>query len=145
MIKQAITLSLVAIVALGAAEKPSKEWDDRYAALSKLLRAKNLKGFQASFAPTFTSVGPDKSVQTREEFFKSFESAFKSGNKLTPLIKLKDATKSGDKVMVSFDFHLEVKGAKRTMKIHEVGTDTWQMIDGKWKMVKTVDTALTVK
>lgn len=145
MIKQALTLSLVAIVAIGAAEKPSKEWINRYAALSKVLEKKDVKAFKANFSPDFVSVGPDKKTTSGEDFFREVEGMFTGVDKVSSMIKLKSTKKSGDKVMVMFDFRLNLTAGKKTTHVHEVGTDTWQMINGKWLMVKTVDAAFTVK
>ena len=139
----AIVLSAASIGFAGPVPKAIRA---QYATLLKAIKAKDTATFKAAFSSDFVNVGPDKKSQNRDEFFKGIDELFNGSSKIDANLKLKSATKRGNDVDVSVDFklgiHYKPKGMKRA---HEVCVDTWRKVDGKWVMVKTVDSLFDVK
>jgi hypothetical protein len=101
--------------------------------------------FSSFFAPEFVNVDPDGKETKREEFLAGVKPLFDGATSAKHRERLLSATKKDDEVAVMFDLTLDLKGPKGVTHVHEVGTDYWKKIGGKWLFVRTVDTKFEVK
>ncbi|MBS1708695.1 MAG: nuclear transport factor 2 family protein [Armatimonadetes bacterium] len=140
MLKRMLTLSVVAAAAcLATAADVPKEIKARYDTLNKIIKARDVEGFKTFFAPEFVNIDPKGAKVDRKEFLKMIDGIFDGATKMEGHEKLISATTSKGVVAVKFDFKLTVTNAKGTTLYHEVGTDYWKKIDGRWVFVKTID------
>jgi hypothetical protein len=116
----------------------------RYAELKKVMTVLNFKGFSEFFAPEFVNVDQKGKSTPRTEFLAEVKPLFDSATKGDPNENLISATTHGGIVDVKFDFVLKLTGKTGVTTVHEVGVDSWKLVNKKWLMVKTVDTKFDV-
>ncbi len=146
MLKAAVcaAISCVPVAAALAAELP-KELAPRYAGLLKAIKTVDTKSFDSYFAPDFVNVDPSGKSVKRDEFLKGVHGMFQGVKSCDAKETTKKVTKQGDTMAVDFDFTFQMKGKPGgDLMAHEVGTDYWKKVGGKWLLVKTVDTKFDV-
>lgn len=127
---------------LGGIASPNpipKAIHDRYANLETALRKMDLDAFAKFFAPKFISINEKGERTPRAKFLTSVKELFRDATSAEAKETLKSATLHGKVVAVSFDFTLKISNPEGWTQLHEVGTDYWQKINGRWLMIKTID------
>ncbi len=137
-------LSLFAISPLVHADSVPKEIKARYAELDKVMRKLDFKGFQSFFSKDFVNVDPAGKSVSYNEFMDMVKPMFTGSTKGEPSEKLKSAKVHDGQIDVSFDFIFKLTGKSGAQTIHEVGVDCWKKVNGKYVMIKTVDTKFDV-
>lgn len=139
------TLSLAALASMLFAGPLPKALKARYDGIESAMKMRDAKTFSSFLANDFMMVDPKGKTSTKAEFIAQITPMFKSATKVMPMVKFL-GTKSHDGMIdVMFDFHLSLMSKAGTTHIHEVGTDTWKMVAGKWLMIKTVDKTFEIK
>jgi hypothetical protein len=92
------------------------------------------------------SVDPTGKKSTRAQYMKDVAGLFQGAKSCSTKFTPTKVTKQGDTAAVDFDFVFTVHGTpKGDLSGHEVGTDYWKKLGGKWMEVKTVDKLFDVK
>lgn len=144
MIKFTGLIALVAFSGVASADAVPKEVAARYEGVKAALTKLEFKAFSSFFAKDFVSVDPAGKSSTRAEFLAMVKPMFDSATKGEPKEILKGAKIHDGVVSVSFDLTLKLIGKGGVQTIHEVGVDSWKKINGKYYMVKTVDSKFDV-
>ena len=122
-----------------------KDIKSRYESVKKAISALDFKAFSNFFAPEFVTIDPKGKSSTKAEFLAEVKPFFTTSKSANAKEKLISSTTKNGIVNVKFDMVLSLKGKDGTTVIHEVGTDSWKMVSGKWLMVKTVDTKFDIQ
>ncbi len=135
-----LIFAFLTFTTLAHADKIPAIWRAQYRAEKQIIQARNFDGYKALLSPDYKSVQPDGKIKTYKEVISELAPFFKA-KKITMKEKLTHVAKRGDIVDVSFDARVTfVYGPKKVVHFHEVGTDSWKKSNGKWLMIKTVDT-----
>ncbi len=139
-----IALGILSVTAF-AAPVP-KAIKMQYDGIEKSMRKLNVDDFATYMSEDFVAIDPKGHKQLKSDFIKGVREIFADAKSANPMAELKGSKMHAGMVNVMFDFHLTVmmkNGGKIT--VHEIGTDTWRKVGGKWLCCKTVDKSLKVK
>jgi ketosteroid isomerase-like protein len=137
---------LAATVSLARAADLPKELAPRYDGLIKSIQNCDMKAFDAFYSKDYVTIDPAGKKADRAQYMKDVAGLFKGAKSVKTKFTPTKVAKQGDAYAVDFDFTFAVQGKPGGNQAgHEVGTDYWKKVGGKWMEVKTVDKLFEVK
>ncbi|MBS1724738.1 MAG: nuclear transport factor 2 family protein [Armatimonadetes bacterium] len=117
-------------------------WRARYDRLERVFSSKDMPALDALCGKDLVWIQIDGTQKNRQETLNEFAEMFKS-DRVKVHEKLRTVKRRGQLVDVFCEVFMvwSVPG-KSDGRMHSYCTDTWSKIDGKWQLVKTVDTML---
>lgn len=104
-------------------------------------RSGNVIGFFSVYDPAYVSVGPDGKKMNLKEMKMTVKSMVDGSTKRDIKIDFKGVTVKGNRAMIQFVATFDIRDKEgKTLRMQEVGTDTWVKKGKTWWEVKTVDT-----
>lgn len=144
--KKGLLIPIICLISTTAfADAVPKGIQTRYETLKKTIVALDFKAFSDFFAPNFVNINPDGKSTSRAELLGEIKQMFAGSTKAEPVEKLFSSTTKNGVIDVKFDLLLKLTGKDGVTVLHEVGTDSWKLVNHKWLMIKTVETKFSVK
>ena len=137
--------SLVLLASICVASPVPKDIRSEYKKIEQGFVHADLAKLKSFFDTSFVNIDEKGQKTDYKAFMSQLNDMFKGAKSGTAHEELKSAKVRGDEVDVEFDFKFTIKTAKHVGTGHEVGTDTWKKIKGRWLFVKTVDKSFTYK
>ena len=138
-------LLVVAISSARAVDLP-KELAPRYAGLVKAFQACDLKAVDPFYSKDYVVIDSAGKKSNRAQFMKDAADLFKGAKSCKANVTYTRVAKQGDTYAVDFHLMFTLQGKPGGDQAgHEIGTDYWKQIGGKWVQVKTVDKLFEVK
>lgn len=135
---------LTYIVALGLlttalGDQVPNEWTKRYEEEVKTITTLNLKGYKAYLAKDFVWLTADGKKKTYKQTMAELDDLFKAKS-ITGYSKPTKVVTRKDLVDVTYQqrFKFDLGGGVK-FDYYGEGVDTWQKIDNRWQIVKTVE------
>ncbi|MBL8069405.1 MAG: nuclear transport factor 2 family protein [Armatimonadetes bacterium] len=118
----------------------------RYAELSKVFQKWDSKAFASFFAKDFILIDTESKKVNRKEFLQMVDGLMEGVTKIEDHEEFNGVTKlKGGVVAVKCDLKLMIAKPDGNLSVHEICTDYWKKVSGKWVMVKTIDWVFTVE
>ncbi len=135
-----ILIVMMALVAgVGSAqpvEKVPKDWVQRYHKLQEMVNRKDVRGFLGTFDKSFLQISQrgDRTVYT--DYISSMPAFFERNDHLRTRLVPTSCKVRGQDIVLTYEFRVYATNNGKPVDYIEMGTDTWNKVNGKYVIVR---------